>query len=292
MLFSKRNGYLPAKKAIQRESLDEETRNGLWNVILLLFCNRVIVAQGKLIYIYKTIWTDFFKQAADTVPTHPTCTYNTPDERKFFMAYREFFCVNARWFECFDFLEFVVKYVESQRLVAYQFNAGAEEPSFFDIITSHANKVLEEESSAYRFVGNCIVEITSETELREIDEAMDQSSDPVQEHLKKALNFLADRTSPDYQNSVKESISAVESLCCAISAKPKASLGDALQLVDKKYPLHGALKEAFKKLYGYTSDAGGIRHGGIDFADVDYDLAKYMLVSCSAFINYLISKSN
>ena len=63
-------------------------------------------------------------------------------------------------------------------------------------------------------------------------------------------------------------------------------------LVDKKYPLHGALKEAFKKLYGYTSDAGGIRHGSLDLANVDYDLAKYMLVSCSAFINYLISKSN
>jgi len=46
-------------------------------------------------------------------------------------------------------------------------------------------------------------------------------------------------------------------------------------------------------LYGYTSDSGGIRHALSD-EDVTptFEDAKFMLVSCSAFINYLKAKMN
>ncbi len=65
---------------------------------------------------------------------------------------------------------------------------------------------------------------------------------------------------------------------------------DALKAL--KTDLHPALREAFMRLYGYTGDESGIRHelteGGreIDVAD-----ARYMLIACSAFVNYLRSKS-
>jgi len=51
------------------------------------------------------------------------------------------------------------------------------------------------------------------------------------------------------------------------------------------------LKRAFTALYGYTSDSGGIRHSLLeeDIA-VTMEDAKFMLVTCSAFINYLKSK--
>jgi len=54
--------------------------------------------------------------------------------------------------------------------------------------------------------------------------------------------------------------------------------------------IHTALENAFSALYGYTSDENGIRHGGIDFKNAPVEDAKYMLVSCSAFVNYLIEK--
>ena len=50
------------------------------------------------------------------------------------------------------------------------------------------------------------------------------------------------------------------------------------------------MKSAFDKLYGYTSDQSGIRHGGIDFVNAPEEDARYMLVSCSAFVNYLKEK--
>ena len=54
------------------------------------------------------------------------------------------------------------------------------------------------------------------------------------------------------------------------------------------------LKTAFEKLYAYTNQPdSGIRHALMD-ADGDYlpgqEEALFMLVSCSAFLNYLYGK--
>ncbi|MBP3664562.1 MAG: hypothetical protein J6J03_05305, partial [Tyzzerella sp.] len=87
------------------------------------------------------------------------------------------------------------------------------------------------------------------------------------------------------------SISAVEALCCIITNDKRATLGDALKKLESKgIKLHKALQSAMSSLYGYTSDEGGIRHGSIDFAGASSEDAKYMLISCSAFVNYLIEK--
>jgi hypothetical protein len=44
-------------------------------------------------------------------------------------------------------------------------------------------------------------------------------------------------------------------------------------------------------MYGYTSDAEGIRHALMDEPTLESEDAKFMLVSCSAFVNYLRSKA-
>ena len=61
---------------------------------------------------------------------------------------------------------------------------------------------------------------------------------------------------------------------------------------EKAHSFH--LKEAFQRLYQYTSSAEGIRHaiGLMEEPNLNYEDAKFMLVSCSAFINYLMSKAS
>jgi len=184
------------------------------------------------------------------------------------------------WYEAYDFIEFVVKNYP-------------DEPAnrkFKD----YCNSILKNELSAYRFVGEEIAQITSEEEIAEIQEALEESSRPVNIHLRTALNLLADRKSPDYRNSIKESISAVEAICKLITGNVKATLADALKEIEKekKVELHSALKKAFDSLYGYTSDAEGIRHALLSESNLDFEDAKFMLVSCSAFVNYLITKSS
>jgi len=68
----------------------------------------------------------------------------------------------------------------------------------------------------------------------------------VRKHIDTALGFLCDRKSPDYRNSIKESISAVESLCMTLTGDSKSTLGDALKKLDLK--LHPALQKGFSSL--------------------------------------------
>jgi len=148
--------------------------------------------------------------------------------------------------------------------------------------------------SGWRFVGDEIAPITSDEEIAEIEKALEPigSLTPVTTHLRTALEFLSDKKSPDYRNSIKESISAVEAICRLTTGSSKATLGQALKVIKDKITLHPALEQAFSKLYGYTSDADGIRHSLLDEPNIHFEDAKFMLVSCSAFINYLKLKSS
>jgi len=109
--------------------------------------------------------------------------------------------------------------------------------------------------------------------------------------LNQSLTLLAKRKQARYRNSIKDSISAVESLCKIIVKQGKATLGPDLNAVEKQTKLHAAFKQAFQKLYGHTSDAQGIHHALMDEPTLDVEDAKFMLVSCSAFVTYLVVKA-
>ena len=106
-------------------------------------------------------------------------------------------------------------------------------------------------------------------------------------YLQRALDHYAYRENPDYRNSIKESISAVENMARIVSGKPKALLGDALKEIEKKRLMHKALKDALTRLYGYTSDSDGIRHAMLDEPKLTQADAQYFLLSCTSFVNYL-----
>ena len=151
------------------------------------------------------------------------------------------------------------------------------------------NDFFEKECVGYRFIDNIITDIIDDEEIKEIENAINSKYSAPKECIKKALNHLYDRENPDYPNSVKESISAIESICNIILNTHNSTLGDALnKLEDNGIVIHSAMKKAFSSLFGYTSDKSGIRHNvGID-ANTTFEEAKFMLVSCSAFLNYLI----
>lgn len=158
------------------------------------------------------------------------------------------------------------------------------------------NDLFEKEFVGYRFVNKKITPITNEREIEAIDSAVQSPYKDVDEHLDKALIFLSDREHPDYPNSIKESITAVETLAVIFTGadRGQATLGKMLgKLETQGLQIHPALKEAFNKLYGYASDGKAIRHtGNLDGPDATFEEAKYMLVSCSAFVNYLIGVSS
>ena len=115
-------------------------------------------------------------------------------------------------------------------------------------------------------------------------------ADTVKGHLSKALELLSDRENPDYQNSIKESISAVESIVNIVIGRANVALNKGLQSLP--FEIDNNFKQGMIRLYSWTSSSDGIRHGAHEGEILSgFDEAKYMLVSCCAFINYLISKN-
>ncbi len=108
-------------------------------------------------------------------------------------------------------------------------------------------------------------------------------------HLRKAAECI---NGQDWAGSVRESIHAVESVARQLDPKASQTLAPALKSLEKSGTLHPALKEAFTKLYGYTSNEQGIRHAhlGQDSANVGMDEAVFMLGACASFSSYLWRK--
>lgn len=276
MLFSQRKGLKLTKTEIQISSVDDELRNSLWNAFYLFFYKAYTlpdVTGTMRIDDYHTVlsqklWLDYFKKTLDKFDT---------DARSALDKFKKYF-FECEWYEVYDFIEFSAKVYPDDEL-SQRFRI-------------YCNGILEKEISAYRFVDETIAQITSEVEVETIEDALMSTSSiaPINTHLKRSLELLSDRTSPDYRNSIKESISAVEAISKLITGNKGTTLGAALNEIEKRniVEVHSNLKEAFKQLYWYTSDAAGIRHAIKDNSTVSFEDAKFMLVACSAFTNYLI----
>lgn len=189
---------------------------------------------------------------------------------------------SAPYNEVLDFLWYVCHWIATHTTSA----------SFVHEIYNGFNQLFEKEYVGYRFVAGEITPITNSLEIQEIEQACQIPFEGAHVQLQKALGFLSDREHPDYKNSIKESISAVESVCKVIANKPKAELGDALKaLIAEGYPIQGALKTGILALYGYTCEAGGIRHAERETeSTVTFEEARFMMVTCSAIVNYLVAE--
>ena len=234
----------------------------------------------KKSHILRSIWIKFLKLPIDDMLS----SLNRQKRHRESRIYKNIF-FHLDWYRIYDLLEFIVEY-ENQN-----------DSRILDALISTVNGAFEEEKSAFRFVDTTIVKIVDKTEFSEIEESLERCAaiPGAQYHIKKALSLLSKRENPDYPNSIKESVSAVETMCRIITGDEKASLGKALDILKKSSPIaiHESLLEAWKKLYGYASDAEGIRHAITDSSNiVDFADAKFMLVSCSAFVNHLIVKEN
>lgn len=272
--FSQRLGYSPTEGAFQREAVDERLRTKLWNILKVAIWDdfapyeyRLKEKSERITALARRLWFNFLNRDLDTLPE-----FRRDHGESAYRALKRYF-FDCQWFEVYDFLEEIAQ--DQSDLLPTK-------------LREWINQELEVHNSAYRFVGEQISEITSKTEITAIEVGLADADAPAREHLESALRMLSEREAPDYRNAVKESISAVESACRNVSGMPSATLGDALK---KVRDVHPAFSKAFGVLYGYTSDASGIRHALTDEGTVTYADAKFMLVACSAFVSYLKSST-
>ncbi|SDO98918.1 hypothetical protein SAMN04487788_1695 [Microbacterium testaceum StLB037] len=276
--FAERLGHRHARSLVQSEDLDQETRIELWNVITRL---RHQIDEAKYesnfdddteANLLADIWTSELHQPLDEIGQ----TDSTWGAIKHHI-------LRAEWYDVLDLTEAIAKSLERHQTF---WTSG-----LFSALTDSCNRSFERFLVGYRFIGLEVTPIDSTVEAQAVTEAQEAAAQlaGARHALNRAVELLADRQVPDYPNSMKESVSAVEAVVRTITGA--RTLGAGLQALEGSgVKLHPALKEAWSKMYGYTSDGSGIRHGGLEAAEVDQALAKYFLVTCSAFVSYLVEE--
>jgi AbiJ N-terminal domain 4 len=261
MLFSERNNLVQLPTSLELDEISSQLKNSLWNEITEW------QSRKNLYELCYCIWKNFFKLPVDKMPVSRGINISySPSWEKI----RDFF-FEAEWYEVYDFIEFLLNEDQSGSL------------------SKAIDKIMVIELASYRIVNKQFIPVTSLEELESIETSISLAGpyENVAEHFRTALMHLSNRENPDYRNSIKESISAVEATAKQITGKPKATLDEALKKLEKEKKLHGSLQKGYQALYGYTSDSDGIRHSLMEESNLTIADAKYFLISCSAFVNYL-----
>lgn len=279
-LFSERYGYVNPSDVFIRECMPEDICNVVATVFDILYkeidsSNYSFSADSLELY----VWCNFFnKRRNDAIDINGYVEHNIVD----FILDEE-----NLWYKKLDLLEFCISYMKSR-------SKNEDDDKLVNHFINAIKNQFKRLCYAYSIVGDEISEITTDEEINTINTAIVESNESVKTHISEALVLYSKRPDPDYRNSIKESISAVESLCREITNE--STLGEALKKLESKgVMIQPQLKEAFVKLYAYTNQPDtGIRHSIMD-AKGNYfpseDEAYYMLVSCSAFINYIRRKT-
>ncbi len=272
MKFSERDG-VGGEPGMQRRQISGRLRNRLWNVISDLV-QRIDVemtpGMNKLLTgtfspghaLLEQVWVDFEGGIRDEFG------YDEPplDQVKTWF-------LELQWYRVYDLIEFIAATLKSA-----------------DRFEQECNNALAKEVAAYRLVKAKVIELVDESQLAAITAAVEIATDVpgVHAHLRTALARVADRTAPDYRNAMKEAISAVEALAKQMVGS-KGTLAEALgEFKGRGIELHPAMVKAWSAIYGYASDEVGVRHGSADASPVGLAEALNMIVSCSAFVSYLM----
>lgn len=283
--FSDRNKIAPISTKIQIKEFDTRTRNRIANLLKQWYMS---IPAGITTYNFCTKLLDEMFSLFITDELENTLLHH---EDRFLSTYVYSHILDGTFDEILTIVEFFANQISLLKDEYLRDSNNWDDPPYPDC-KKEINDLFEQEFVGYRMIDKQITPIIDKIEVGAINQALSNAFDGPKSHIRKALAFLSDRDNPDYKNSIKESISAVESMCRIIMNDEKVTLGQAIKkLSDNGIKIHKSLSKAFNELYGYTSDEKGVRHSnGFGEGNVAFAETKYMLVTCCAFVNYLIEE--
>ena len=269
--FSERKGIKHFSDIVQTKDLNERTRNKLYTASKEIFdlINKNPNKYGD--YFVEYVYEELFSLTKRDIPNYYGYVYSEIFEIIYGIFQKE------NYIEVFTFIEGIINaYTYIDNISYSRFNCRK---YYIQLLST----IFKTENVNYRIIDGKVTDIVNEEQINSIEETLNNPYKVVSEHYSKAIEQLY--SVKDYANSIKESISTVEAMCQIINGS-KETLGKALN--NLKVEIHPALKSAYSSIYGYTSDENGTRHAnGIGEKNATFEEAKYMLVSCSAFVNYL-----
>lgn len=109
---------------------------------------------------------------------------------------------------------------------------------------------------------------------------------PARDHFNKALKYFHDPRNPDYENSVKEAVSAVESVAKALWPDLGSDYDKLLKRLSGVTPetLPAPILDTLAKLYAFRGSGTGVSHGGSKGGAVTPEITEYVLATSASQI--------
>lgn len=214
-----------------------------------------------------------------------------------------FYCEDAlkerlkslHWFQFYDVVELVGELlieIDNNRVNAWAIKDV--EKITFSSYRKEVNGLFLSRGVDWKINASARLETPVPNELEQkLDETINLLKDnfePARRHYAKARAFALG-AHKDSENSIKEAISAIESICRTYY--PSAStLGEALKQMKKEGDISHMLLQVIEKFYAYTNAEPAVRHGSNKISSVlEYD-AEFVLHMSSALIRTIIQRKN
>ncbi len=239
--FSQAQGYEKIPGPLKLEELPKEARTHIWNLFFAHLKQSKSIAT-HIVYAPRIVnpWERVFRSVHAQLDNLPLDEWS-PDFRGFCEEFRR--RIESQQFnKVFDLIQFVLRhpdcplqFVESMMGVfadsrlAYTLDLGPP-PTIVPAVTPDEGAAVVESLPTLRQAGLA----SSATRLR---------------------NASAHISEGDWERSVRESIHTVESAARQLGPKATQTPGPALKSMEDHRALHSALRMAFDKLYGYTSES-------------------------------------
>ena len=166
-------------------------------------------------------------------------------------------------------------------------------------IAAELQRLFLEEDLAYEFADGVVRRRGRKHTVELLAKSQVVLGDPqllsARKHFDKALQFFRHPSSPDYENSVKEAVCAVEAAGKILFPMAKAStLGDLIRWLGsaKEVSVPKAICQTLTGVYAFRSGGDGVVHGGASGGKATLEVAEYMLGVCASQIIYLVDLAN
>jgi len=252
------------------EEASPELRTALWNVLHKPAFPDEAEHRERALANARALW-NHVGWRNDQVPL-------LPHQMRAAIATEWFSC---RWPEFFDLIEFTARLLATPLPPTRQV--------WFEML----NRVLESRGCAYRFIAEQLVPLSNSVEAAEVASVADSAIPTVAAHIREARRLLPPNVGANPRDSIRQSIAAVEAALRHLAGNPGATLTDGLVAFETRHgALPASLRRALVTLCGYAANGEGARRDVSEEADgASGDQARLMLVTCSAFANYLVTLS-
>lgn len=215
--------------------------------------------------------------------------------------YRKIFTkilLTLRWKQVFELCERVYKKI-LQGLYNNQGEILVDEEKAKEYYTNEIQQLLFEEGIAFQFKDGIFFRHGLYNTQKSIENAFKIMGRPEliesKRHYQKALKFFQDVQDPDYPNSVKESVSALESAIKVLFGNKNEK--DIIKILkkfvgteEKKIP--PTLINSIDKIYSFRGAASDVAHGGATGGIVTPEIAELFISLASAYICYIVNFSD